>query len=176
MNESNFEVVKATNFKKVDPSEPSNEYEKTNLSKDATKTAVELAMVKALKEVKEPKTPTLVVRPRSFGNFYPFLNRTPFRTNTISTTNLMKGLIAIKKYKPTKSTGQKSCRIININFHFRAICKPKSQISEQTAKQVEKSTNFPHHLSKQHHNHGADQLSNPESGQMSHFNTLADHL
>ena len=140
MNESNFEVVKAANLRKDDPS---NEYEQTNLSKVATKIAVELAMEKALKEVKEPKTPTLVVRPRSFGNFYPFSNRTPFRTTTISTTNSIKGLIAIKKYKPTKSTGQKSCRIININFHFRAICKPKSQISEQTAKQVEKSTNFP---------------------------------
>ena len=140
MNESNFEVVK-TALRKVDPS--SDEYEQTNLSKVATKIAVELAMEKALKEVKEPKTPTLVVRPRSFGNFYPFSNRTPFRTTTISTTNSIKGLIAIKKYKPTKSTGQKSCRIININFHFRAICKPKSQISEQTAKQVEKSTNFP---------------------------------
>ena len=140
MNESNFEVVKAANLRKDDPS---NEYEQTNLSKVATKIAVELAMEKALKEVKEPKTPTLVLRPRPFGNFYPFSNRTPFRTTTISTTNSIKGLIAIKKYKPTKSTGQKSCRIININFHFRAICKPKSQISEQTAKQVEKSTNFP---------------------------------
>ena len=140
MNESNFEVVKAANLRKDDPS---NEYEQTNLSKVATKIAVELAMEKALKEVKEPKTPTLVVRPRSFGNFYPFSNRTHFRTTTISTTNSIKGLIAIKKYKPTKSTGQKSCRIININFYFRAICKPKSQISEQTAKQVEKSTNFP---------------------------------
>ena len=139
MNESNFEVVNAANFRKVDPS---NEYEQTNLSKVATKIAVELAMEKALKEVKEPKTP-LVLRPRPFGNFYPFSNRTPFRTTTISTTNSIKGLIAIKKYKPTKSTGQKSCRIININFYFRAICKPKSQISEQTAKQVEKSTNFP---------------------------------
>ena len=121
MNESNFEVVKATNFKKVDPSDPSNEYEQTSLSKVVTKTAVELAMVKALKEVKEPKTPTLVVRPRSFGNFY------PNRPTTISTTNSIKGLIAINKYKPTKptkSTGTKSCRIISINFYFRAICIP----------------------------------------------------
>ena len=121
MNESNFEVVKAANLRKDDPS---NEYEQTNLSKVATKIAVELAMEKALKEVKEPKTPTLVVRPRSFGNFYPFSNRTPFRTTTISMTNSIKGLIAIKKYKPTKSTGTKSCRIISINFYFRAICIP----------------------------------------------------
>ena len=122
MNESNFEVVK-TALRKVDPS--SDEYEQTNLSKVATKTAVELAMVNALKEAKEePKTPPLVVRPRSFGNFYPFSNRTPFRTTTISTTNSIKGLIAIKKYKPTKSTGTKSCRIISINFYFRAICIP----------------------------------------------------
>ena len=122
MNESNFEVVK-TALRKVDPS--SDEYEQTNLSKVATKTAVELAMEKALKEAKEePKTPPLVVRPRSFGNFYPFSDRTPFRTTTISTTNSIKGLIAIKKYKPTKSTGTKSCRIISINFYFRAICIP----------------------------------------------------
>lgn len=122
MNESNFEVVK-TALRKVDPSR--DEYEQTNLSKVATKTAVELAMVNALKEAKEePKTPPLVVRPRSFGNFYPFSNRTPFRTTTISTTNSIKGLIAIKKYKPTKSTGTKSCRIISINFYFRAICIP----------------------------------------------------
>ena len=122
MNESNFEVVNAANFRKVDPS---NEYEQTNLSKVATKTAVELAIINALKEVKEePKKPPLVVRPRSFGNFYPFSNRTPFRTTTISTTNSIKGLIAIKKYKPTKSTGTKSCRIISINFYFRAICIP----------------------------------------------------
>ena len=108
MNESNFEVVKAANLRKDDPS---NEYEQTHLSKVATKIAVELAMEKALKEVKEPKTPTLVVRPRSFGNFY------PNRPTTISTTNSIKGLIAIKKYKPTKSTGTKSCRIISINFY-----------------------------------------------------------
>ena len=89
-------------------------------------------MVKGLNETgEETKTTTslpLVVRPRPFGSFYPFSNATPFkgnvRTTTISTTNLIKDTISSD---PTASSKKKSCRIIRINFYFKAICAPKSQ-------------------------------------------------